>query len=41
MNDHGVQSNPLRDPLDQRLPRVAGPCGLVLFGVTGDLHARR
>jgi glucose-6-phosphate 1-dehydrogenase len=29
--------NPLRDPRDRRLPRVAGPCGLVLFGVTGDL----
>jgi len=30
-------SNPLRDPLDRRLPRIASPCGLVLFGVTGDL----
>jgi glucose-6-phosphate 1-dehydrogenase len=29
--------NPLRDPRDKRLPRIAGPCGLVLFGVTGDL----
>ena len=33
--------NPLRDPLDQRLPRVAGPCGLVLFGVTGDLSRKK
>jgi len=29
--------NPLRDPRDKRLPRIAGPCILVLFGVTGDL----
>ncbi|MFZ5852648.1 MAG: glucose-6-phosphate dehydrogenase [Actinomycetota bacterium] len=32
-----ASSNPLRDPRDRRLPRVAGPCGLVIFGVTGDL----
>lgn len=30
-------ANPLRDPRDKRLPRIAGPCGLVIFGVTGDL----
>ena len=30
-------TNPLRDPRDKRLPRIAGPCGLVIFGVTGDL----
>ena len=29
--------NPLRDPRDRRLPGFAGPCGLVIFGVTGDL----
>jgi glucose-6-phosphate 1-dehydrogenase len=29
--------NPLRDRADKRLPRIAGPCSLVLFGVTGDL----
>jgi glucose-6-phosphate 1-dehydrogenase len=29
--------NPLRSPHDRRLPRIAGPCSLVLFGVTGDL----
>ena len=34
-------SNPLRDPDDRRLPRVAGPCGLVLFGVTGDLARKK
>lgn len=33
--------NPLRDPKDRRLPRVAGPCGLVLFGVTGDLARKK
>ena len=30
-------TNPLRDPRDKRMPRIAGPCGLVIFGVTGDL----
>ncbi|WP_019145608.1 glucose-6-phosphate dehydrogenase [Aeromicrobium massiliense] len=34
-------SNPLRDPNDRRLPRIAGPCGLVIFGVTGDLAQRK
>jgi glucose-6-phosphate 1-dehydrogenase len=33
--------NPLRDPEDRRLPRIAGPCGLVLFGVTGDLSRKK
>jgi len=33
--------NPLRDPRDKRLPRIAGPCALVLFGVTGDLARRK
>ena len=33
--------NPLRDPRDLRLPRVAGPCGMVLFGVTGDLARKK
>ena len=32
-----ASSNPLRDPRDKRLPRIAGPCSMVLFGVTGDL----
>ncbi|MEO3861258.1 glucose-6-phosphate dehydrogenase [Acrocarpospora sp. B8E8] len=35
------ENNPLRDPRDKRLPRVAGPCVLVLFGVTGDLAKRK
>ena len=34
-------SNPLRDRRDRRLPRIAGPCGLVLFGVTGDLSRKK
>ncbi len=34
-------TNPLRDPDDRRLPRVAGPCSLVLFGVTGDLACKK
>ena len=34
-------SNPLRDPRDKRLPRIAGPCGMVLFGVTGDLARKK
>ena len=33
--------NPLRDPRDRRLPRIAGPSGLVIFGVTGDLARRK
>jgi glucose-6-phosphate 1-dehydrogenase len=34
-------SNPLRDPRDRRIPRVAGPCVLVMFGVTGDLARKK
>ena len=34
-------ANPLRDPRDRRLPRIAGPCGLVIFGVTGDLSRKK
>lgn len=34
-------TNPLRDPADRRLPRVAGPCSIVLFGVTGDLARKK
>jgi glucose-6-phosphate 1-dehydrogenase len=33
--------NPLRDVRDRRLPRIAGPCGMVLFGVTGDLSRKK
>lgn len=33
--------NPLRDHRDKRLPKIAGPCALVLFGVTGDLATKK
>lgn len=33
--------NPLRDPDDHRLTRIAGPSGLVIFGVTGDLSRKK
>ncbi|HLU60152.1 MAG TPA: glucose-6-phosphate dehydrogenase [Pseudonocardia sp.] len=34
-------TNHLRDPRDKRLPRIAGPCSLVIFGVTGDLSRKK
>ncbi|MFF0726480.1 glucose-6-phosphate dehydrogenase [Streptomyces sp. NPDC004134] len=37
----GSDTNPLRDPQDRRLPRIAGPSGLVIFGVTGDLSRKK
>lgn len=33
--------NPLRDPNDRRLGRIAGPSGLIIFGVTGDLSRKK
>src|ERR1051326_3288581 len=33
--------NPLRDPEDRRLSRIAGPSALVIFGVTGDLSRKK
>jgi glucose-6-phosphate 1-dehydrogenase len=33
--------NPLRDKRDKRMPRIAGPCGVVIFGVTGDLSRKK
>jgi glucose-6-phosphate 1-dehydrogenase len=36
-----VFRNPLRDKRDKRLPRIPGPCGVVIFGVTGDLARRK
>ncbi len=42
MKDESIEdTNPLRDPQDRRLPRIAGPCGLVIFGVTGDLARKK
>ena len=34
-------TNPLRDPRDRRIPRVADPSVLVMFGVTGDLARKK
>ncbi|MBB3050738.1 glucose-6-phosphate 1-dehydrogenase [Prauserella isguenensis] len=34
-------ANPLRDARDKRLPRIAGPSSLVIFGVTGDLSRKK
>ncbi|WP_040160939.1 glucose-6-phosphate dehydrogenase [Mobilicoccus massiliensis] len=36
-----AEHNPLRAPDDLRLPRIAGPCAVVLFGVTGDLARKK
>ncbi|HJD77669.1 MAG TPA: glucose-6-phosphate dehydrogenase [Corynebacterium pollutisoli] len=33
--------NPLRNTEDKRLPRIAGPSGMVIFGVTGDLARKK
>ncbi|HET8613910.1 MAG TPA: glucose-6-phosphate dehydrogenase [Actinomycetales bacterium] len=35
------RQNPLRSPLDKRLSKIAGPCSLVIFGVTGDLARKK
>lgn len=34
-------NNPLRSPDDRRLNRIAGPSGLIIFGVTGDLSRKK
>lgn len=34
-------SNPLRITPDRRLHKIAGPSGLILFGVTGDLSRKK
>src|SRR5215218_3379071 len=34
-------ANPLRDKRDKRMPRIPGPCGVVIFGVTGDLARKK
>ena len=39
--ESGQWHNPLRDKRDKRLPRIAGPCGMVIFGVTGDLARKK
>jgi glucose-6-phosphate 1-dehydrogenase len=37
----GPANNPLRDPDDRRLNRIAGPSSLIIFGVTGDLSRKK
>lgn len=37
----GDWGNPLRNDNDKRLPRIAGPSGMVIFGVTGDLARKK
>ena len=39
--DSGQWRNPLRDKCDKRLPRIAPPCAVVIFGVTGDLARKK
>lgn len=41
MSKQNAFVNPLRDPDDNRLNRIAGPSGLVIFGVTGDLSRKK
>lgn len=36
-----AENNPLRVVEDRRLNRIAGPCSLVIFGVTGDLSRKK
>ncbi|MDO5454520.1 MAG: glucose-6-phosphate dehydrogenase [Corynebacterium sp.] len=38
---NGTWVNPLHSDNDKRLPRIAGPSGMVIFGVTGDLARRK
>ncbi|WP_167131626.1 glucose-6-phosphate dehydrogenase [Paramicrobacterium chengjingii] len=35
------EHNPLRLSIDRRLNRIAGPSGLIIFGVTGDLSRKK
>ena len=41
LDEMSESRNPLRDPRDRRIPRVAGPCVLIMFGVTGDLARKK
>lgn len=38
---NGTWVNPLHSHNDKRLPRIAGPSGMVIFGVTGDLARKK
>ncbi len=35
------RGNPLRDKREKRTPWIAGPCAVVIFGVTGDLARKK
>ncbi|QGU04659.1 glucose-6-phosphate dehydrogenase [Corynebacterium comes] len=41
VTDTDAWVNPLRAIEDKRLPRIAGPSGMVIFGVTGDLARKK
>src|SRR5436305_14515706 len=41
INENSLLADRWRDRRDKRLPRVAGPSILVLFGVTGDLSRKK
>jgi glucose-6-phosphate 1-dehydrogenase len=41
VNTTPTPRNPLRDPRDRRLPLIAGPSSMVMFGVTGDLARKK
>ena len=41
MSKVSAGNNPLRDPDDRRLNKIAGPSGLIIFGVTGDLSRKK
>lgn len=41
MTESSAWVNPLRNAKDKRLPRIAGPSGMVIFGVTGDLAYKK
>lgn len=36
-----MSKNPLRNPKDRRLHKIAGPSSLIMFGVTGDLSRKK
>ncbi|MEL0200781.1 MAG: glucose-6-phosphate dehydrogenase [Aquiluna sp.] len=36
-----MSPNPLKSPEDIRLQKIAGPSGLIMFGVTGDLSRKK
>ena len=36
-----MTTNPLRDDHDRRMHKIAGPSGLIMFGVTGDLSRKK